>query len=71
LLRWEDYFVEACVARYRHAYSRETTLAKVADTFKDSIIDQHFDHYTEIIIGVHEHASAKMTIYTTETTRGD
>jgi len=37
---------------------RETTLAKVADTFRESIIDR-FDHYTEIIIRVHEHAGAK------------
>ena len=42
-----------------NAYSRETTLAEVADTFRESIIDQHFDHYTEIIIGVREHAGAK------------
>ena len=47
------------MTRYRHAYSRETTLAKVADTFRESIIDQCFDHYTEIIIRVHEHAGAK------------
>jgi len=47
------------VARYRHAYSRETTLAEVADTFRDSIIDQSFNHYAEIIIRVHEHAGAK------------
>jgi len=40
-------------------YSRETTLAEVADTFRESIIDQSFDHYTEIIIKVHEHAGTK------------
>ena len=40
-------------------YSRETTLAEVADTFRESIIDQRFDHYTEIIIWVHEHTGAK------------
>ena len=52
------------MTRYRHAYSRETTLAKVADTFRESIIDQRFNHYTEIIIRVHEHAVLRMTIYT-------
>ena len=47
------------MTRYRHAYSRETTLAKVADTFRESIVDQRFDHHAEIIIRVHEHAGAK------------
>jgi len=34
-------------------------VAGVAETFRESIIDQRFDHYTEIIITVHEHAVAK------------
>ena len=34
------------------------------ETFRGSIIHQRFDHYTEIIIRVHEHTGAKMTIYT-------
>ena len=34
------------------------------ETFRESIIHQRFDHYTEIIIRVHEHTGAKITIYT-------
>jgi len=34
-------------------------VAGVAETFRESIIDQHFDRYTEIIIRVHEHRGAK------------
>jgi len=34
-------------------------VARVAETFRESIIDQRFDHYTQIIIRVHEHAGAK------------
>ena len=37
------------MARYRHAYSRETTLAEVADTFRESIMN------TQVL---------RMTIYT-------
>jgi len=40
-----------CVGGYRHANSRETTLAKIADTFKERIIPRHSNQYSEIIIG--------------------
>ena len=34
-------------------------VAGVAETFRESIIDQRFDHYTDIIIRVQEHVGAK------------